>query len=35
MPTIPTATHLFLVVVPLLFGLGALAHFALRGRHER
>ncbi len=35
MPTIPLATHLFLIVVPLVFGLGALAHYLLRDRDER
>jgi hypothetical protein len=35
MPAIPFATHVFLVIVPLLFGIGALAHYVLRGRHER
>ncbi len=35
MPTVPLATHVFLIVVPLAFGLGALAHYLLRGRHER
>jgi hypothetical protein len=35
MPTVPFATHLFLIAVPLVFGLGALAHYLLRGRHER
>jgi hypothetical protein len=35
MTPIPVATHVFLVIVPLVFGLGALAHYLLRGRHER
>jgi hypothetical protein len=35
MPTIPLATHVMLVVVPIAFGLAALAHYVLRGRHER
>jgi hypothetical protein len=35
MPTIPLATHVFLILVPLVFGLGALVHYALRGRRER
>jgi hypothetical protein len=35
MPTIPLATHVFLIVVPLAFGLAALAHYLLRGRRER
>jgi len=35
MPTAPFATHLFLVVVPLLFAAGALARYLLRSRHER
>jgi hypothetical protein len=35
MPTVPLATHLMLIVVPLAFGLGALAYYVLRGRHER
>ena len=35
MTPIPVATHLFLVVVPLAFGLAALAHYLLWGRHER
>jgi hypothetical protein len=35
MPTIPLATHVMLVVVPLVFGLGALAHYLLRERRER
>jgi hypothetical protein len=35
MPTVPLATHVFLVVVPLVFGLGALAYYAWGGRRER
>jgi hypothetical protein len=35
MPPIPIATHLFLVVVPIAFGLGAVAYYLLRGRRER
>jgi hypothetical protein len=35
MPTIPLATHILLVVVPLVFGLGALAEYLLRRRRER
>jgi|WetSurMetagenome_2_1015567.scaffolds.fasta_scaffold63306_2 hypothetical protein len=35
MPTIPLATHVMLILVPLVFGLGALAHYLLRGRRER
>jgi hypothetical protein len=35
MPTIPIVTHVFLIVVPLAFGFGALAFYLLRGRHER
>jgi len=32
---LPLATHLFLIAVPVAFALGALAHYFLRGRHER
>lgn len=35
MPTIPLATHVFLILVPLGFALGALAYYLLWGRHER
>jgi len=35
MPTVPLATHVFLVVVPLAFGFGALAYYWWGGRRER
>jgi hypothetical protein len=35
MAPIPIPTHVFLVAVPILFGLGAIAYYLVRGRHER
>ena len=35
MTPIPISTHVFLVAVPILFGLGAIAYYLIRGRHER
>jgi hypothetical protein len=35
MTPIPVSTHVFLVAVPLLFGLAAVAYYLMRGRHER
>ena len=35
MTPIPVATHVFLLVVPLAFALGALTHYVLRGHRER
>jgi len=35
MTPIPLGTHIFLIVVPLAFAIGALVHFSLRRRDER